>query len=84
METRSAFVYLLRCADGSLYCGWTFDVDARVEVHNSGKGAKYTASRLPVVLVHTEPCASLSAALKREYQIKTWTRARKEALVTRD
>jgi predicted GIY-YIG superfamily endonuclease len=77
------FVYIVRCADGSLYTGLARDPDERVRVHNSGKGAKYTASRLPVVLVHTEPCASLSAALKREYQIKTWTRARKEALVTR-
>jgi predicted GIY-YIG superfamily endonuclease len=74
-------VYIVRCADGSLYTGFARDPGERLRVHNSGKGAKYTASRLPVVLVYTEPCASLSAALRRECQIKTLTRARKEALI---
>ena len=74
-------VYIVRCADGSLYTGLARDPDERLRVHNSGKGAKYTASRLPVVLVYAEPCASLSAALRRECQIKTWTRARKDALI---
>jgi predicted GIY-YIG superfamily endonuclease len=50
-------------------------------VHNSGKGAKYTASRLPVILVYQEPCESRSGALKRECQIKTWSRAKKQALI---
>lgn len=72
---------MVRCADGSLYTGYTRDVQARVEVHNAGKGAKYTRSRLPVSLVYSEECESLSAALKREREVKPWSKARKEALV---
>jgi putative endonuclease len=75
------FVYMVRCADGTLYTGYTRDVPARVDVHNSGKGAKYTRSRLPVSLVYSEECDSLSAALKREREVKPWSKARKEALV---
>ena len=75
------FVYMVRCADGTLYTGLARDPEARVRVHNSGKGAKYTRSRLPVSLVYWEPCESLSAALKRERQLKPWKRARKEALI---
>jgi len=78
------FVYMVRCADGTLYTGLARDPDARVRVHNSGKGAKYTRSRLPVSLVYVEPCESLSAALKREHQLKPWSRAMKEALVAGD
>jgi putative endonuclease len=75
------FVYMVRCADGTLYTGWARDPAARVEVHNSGKGAKYTRSRRPVTLVYCEECESLSAALKRERQLKPWSRAQKEALI---
>ena len=75
------FVYIVRCADGTLYTGWSNDPHARVEVHNSGRGAKYTRSRLPVSLVYAEECESLSAALKRERELKPWSRARKEALI---
>ena len=78
------FVYMVRCADGTLYTGYTRDLIARLKVHNSGKGAKYTRSRLPVSLVYAEQCESLSAALKRERHLKPWTRARKEALVAGD
>jgi predicted GIY-YIG superfamily endonuclease len=74
-------VYIVRCADGTLYTGLARDPHARVKVHNSGKGAKYTRSRLPVSLVYVEECGSLSAALKRERQLKPWSRARKEALI---
>lgn len=74
-------VYMVRCADGTLYTGWSNDPHARVEAHNAGRGAKYTRSRLPVELVYSEECESLSAALKRERQIKPWSRARKEALI---
>ena len=74
------FVYMVRCSDGTLYTGWSTDPQARVRVHNSGKGAKYTRSRLPVALVYCEECESLSAALKRERELKPWSRARKEAL----
>ena len=75
------FVYMVRCADGTLYTGFARNPDDRVKVHNSGKGAKYTRSRLPVSLVYSEQCESLSAALKRERELKPWTRARKEALI---
>jgi predicted GIY-YIG superfamily endonuclease len=78
------FVYIVRCADGTLYTGWARDPRARVAVHNSGKGAKYTRSRLPVTLVYTERCETLSAALKREREIKPWSRASKEALIAGD
>ena len=71
------FVYLLRCRDGSLYCGSTNDVAARVAAHNAGRGAKYTRSRLPVTLVYYERTQEKSAALKREYAIKRLSRAEK-------
>ena len=64
------FVYLLRCGDGSLYCGITDDVLRRLEAHAAGKGAKYTRGRGPLELVYTEACESHSDALKREAAIK--------------
>ena len=64
------FVYLLRCSDNSLYCGWTTDLEKRIEAHNSGRGAKYTKNRRPVELVYYEECESKSAAMKREWFIK--------------
>jgi putative endonuclease len=75
------FVYILRCADGTLYTGYTNDVDARVKKHNAGKGAKYTKSKLPVVACHIESWDSKSLAMKREYRIKQLTRAQKLALI---
>lgn len=76
------FVYLLRCADGSLYTGVTTDLARRVQEHNSGvRGARYTRSRRPVKLVHSEACDSRSAALKREAAIKRLPRAAKLMLV---
>ena len=75
------FVYILRCVDGTLYTGYTNDVDARVNKHNAGKGAKYTKSRLPVVSCYTEELDSKSLAMKREYSIKQLTRAQKLALI---
>ena len=76
-----AVVYLLRCRDGSLYCGWTDDLEHRVATHNAGKGARYTRSRLPVHLVWSEAVADRSAALRRELAIKRLTRPEKLALV---
>ncbi|TAK10862.1 MAG: GIY-YIG nuclease family protein [Acidobacteria bacterium] len=76
------FVYIVRCRDGSLYTGYAKDPAARIERHNSGKGAKYTAGRRPVTLVFTQRFRSLSRALKREHELKQWTRSRKEALVS--
>ena len=72
--------YLLQCADNTLYCGITNDLDKRLAAHNAGEGAKYTRSRLPVKLAYTEICANKSAALKREYEIKRMSRKQKLAL----
>ena len=74
------YLYILRCKDGSLYTGITVDVQARLEQHRSGKGAKYTRGRGPLELVYTEECGSHSDALKREIAIKRLTRAEKEEL----
>lgn len=75
------YVYMLRCGDGSLYTGCTDDVERRLAVHNSGKGAKYTRSRLPVTLVYREVVADKSAALRREAAIKALPRSKKLALL---
>lgn len=72
--------YLLRCADDTLYCGITNDLDRRLAAHNAGEGAKYTRSRTPVRLAYAEACADKSAALKREREIKGLTRTAKLAL----
>ena len=77
----SFYVYLLRCADGTLYTGYTDDPVRRTKVHNAGKGAKYTRARLPVELVYREACADKSAALRREYEIKQLTRVQKLKLI---
>ncbi|MDD5986642.1 MAG: GIY-YIG nuclease family protein [Eubacteriales bacterium] len=75
------YVYILACSDGSLYTGWTTDLEARVAAHNSGRGAKYTRSRLPVRLVYHETADSRSAALQREAAIKKMSRTAKLALI---
>src|SRR4051794_23275255 len=75
------FVYLLRCADGTLYTGITIDLPRRVEQHNAGTASRYTRSRLPVVLVYKEPQASRSLALKRELVIKALSRLEKESMI---
>jgi putative endonuclease len=72
---------MVRCADGTLYTGYARDPTQRELAHNRGRGARYTASRLPVALVYSERCRSLSHALKREHQLKRWTRSSKEALI---
>ena len=77
----SAWVYLVRCRDGSLYCGWTVDTAKRVLAHNSGKGAAYTRNRGPVELVWCEECTDRSAAMRREAAIKRLPRPRKLALL---
>jgi putative endonuclease len=74
-------VYIVRCGDGSLYTGIARDPEERVKVHNSGRGARYTAGRLPVCLVYREPAASHGDALRRERELKRWTRRQKEALI---
>lgn len=77
----SHFAYMVRCADGSLYCGYSTDPIAREKAHNSAKGAKYTRSRLPVKLVYAEEYGDKSSALKREAALKRLTHAQKEELV---
>lgn len=72
--------YLLECADGTLYCGITNDLDRRIAAHNAGEGAKYTRGRLPVRIAYAEPCEDRSSALKREMRIKRLARAEKLAL----
>lgn len=76
------WVYILQCADGSLYTGMAADVDRRAATHNRGKGAKYTRSRLPVTVVYRENCRDKSAALRREYALKQLTRAEKLHLIS--
>jgi putative endonuclease len=77
----SAFVYLLRCRDGSLYCGWTTDPERRLRQHERGVASRYTRRRRPVEMVWTAAVADRSAALREEYRIKQLTRAEKWALV---
>ena len=75
------YVYLLRCADGSLYCGWTTDPEKRLAAHNSGRGAKYTRSRRPVALAWLEAYEDRHEALSREWHIKRMSHAEKEELI---
>lgn len=77
------YVYILRCADDTLYCGWTTDLEARLATHNSGQGAKYTRSRRPVELVYYEEYEDRHDALSREWRIKRMSRDEKLALVKR-
>jgi putative endonuclease len=79
--TRPAFVYILECADGTLYTGWTYDLSTRLARHNAGRGAKYTRSRLPVSLVYSEELPDERSARQREYAIKQLTRAQKLKLI---
>jgi len=74
-------VYILECADGTYYTGYTTDVERRVDEHNAGTGAKYTRGRTPVEVIHTETYDSQSAAMQREYAIKQLQRPAKEELV---
>ncbi len=76
-----AFVYMLRCSDGSLYTGWTNNLERRVAMHQQGKGAKYTRGRRPVELVYYEEVENKEAALKRECAIKKLTRLQKTLII---
>jgi putative endonuclease len=77
----AAFVYLLRCGDGSLYCGWTTDVPRRLEQHRAGTASRYTRVRLPVELAWSKPVSSRSAAMREEARIKRLPRAAKLRLL---
>ena len=74
-------LYLVRCADDTIYTGISIDVEARIEKHNSGRGAKYTQTRLPVRLIYSESQPDRVSAMKREVQVKRWSRKMKEDLV---
>ena len=74
-------VYILLCSDGTLYTGWTNDIENRVKTHNAGKGAKYTKTRLPVKLLHVEYFETKEEAMSREFAIKQLSRAEKIHLV---
>lgn len=80
-KTEKYFVYLLHCADGTLYAGITNNLHRRVQQHNDGKGARYTAGRRPVELVYLENCASRSEALRREANLRKLSRRQKLDLV---
>ncbi|MDD3223270.1 MAG: GIY-YIG nuclease family protein [Clostridium sp.] len=75
------YVYILRCSDGTLYTGYTNNLEKRINTHNSGKGAKYTRCRLPVKMVYHEELETKSEAMKREYEIKKLTREKKMKMI---
>jgi len=76
------YAYMLRCADDTIYSGYTNDIERRVEVHNSGAGAKYTRARRPVTLVYFESFETKNEAMKREAQFKKLTRAQKNDMIS--
>jgi putative endonuclease len=77
----TCYCYIVECADGTYYTGWTTDPDRRVKQHNAGRGAKYTSARRPVKLIYLERQEDHKSALKREIQIKRMPRARKKKLI---
>jgi putative endonuclease len=81
---RGHFIYIVRCADDTLYTGYARDPERRARVHNAGRGASYTAGRRPVSLVYSEACGSVGDALTREHQVKRLSRAMKERLIAQD
>jgi putative endonuclease len=76
------YVYIVECADGTLYTGWTVNVEQRVKVHNAGRGARYTRMHSPVKLVYFEELSDRVAAQKRELEIKRWPREKKLKLIS--
>ena len=75
------YTYILKCSDGTLYTGWTNDLEKRIKAHNAGKGAKYTKTRRPVVLKYYEEFETKELAMKREYAIKQMKRKEKIELI---
>ena len=74
--------YILRCSDGTLYTGWTNNLEKRLQAHNNGQASKYTRSRRPVTLVYAENCHTRQEAMRREAQIKKLSRKTKEGLIS--
>lgn len=81
MEEEKNYTYILECADGSLYCGWTNRLKERVQAHNAGRGAKYTKSRRPVTLVYYEEFDTKQEAMQREWAVKQLSRKEKLRLI---
>ena len=77
------YIYIVRCADDTLYTGWTTDLARRIAAHNAGAGAKYTRSRRPVTLLYHESFATKEEALRREYAIKQLPREKKMQLISK-
>ena len=75
------YTYIVKCSDGTFYTGWTNDLEKRISAHNSGKGAKYTQSRRPAILVYYEEFCTKEEAMRREYEIKQMPRQRKQRLI---
>lgn len=75
------YTYILRCSDGSLYTGWTNNLEKRIKDHNDGKGAKYTKPRRPVVLAYYEEFQTKEEAMRREWEIKRLTRKEKMQMI---
>lgn len=80
-DTTKHYVYVLRCADGTLYTGYTTDPERRCDEHNRGEGARYTAGRRPVELVYREAFSTRSEACRREHEIKQLPKKKKQALI---
>lgn len=80
-EPKKYYTYLMRCADGTYYCGYTDDIEKRAAAHNSGRGAKYTRTRLPVTPVYAEAFDTKKEAMSREWHIKRFSRRQKEELI---
>jgi predicted GIY-YIG superfamily endonuclease len=78
------FTYIARCVDDTLYVGYTDDLASREQLHNEGRGAKYTSERAPVRIVYAEEYATVEGAIARERQLKGWSREKKEALIRDD
>ena len=76
------YMYIVRCSDGTLYTGWTNHLQERVDAHNAGKGARYTRSRRPVVLVYWESFETKEEAMSREFHVKRMTRKQKLGLIS--
>lgn len=76
------YTYIVKCSDNTLYTGWTNDLEKRLKAHNEGRGAKYTKSRTPVVLVYYEEFPDKASAMRREYEIKKLSRREKEMLIS--
>ncbi len=80
-QKNTNFTYMVQCSDGTYYTGWTTNIKKRIVAHNSGRGAKYTRSRLPVTLVYLESFETKGEAMKREAEIKKLTRKEKQRLI---